>query len=80
VKKAGKTRAEKHLTRTKDPTKRSLRGARQVARQDPEVGVTSRARKTIQGLESVPDPKFGGRPDREKSKWRPPGGSRKPKL
>jgi hypothetical protein len=80
VKHAGKTRAEKHETRQKDPTKRSLRGATQVGRQDPEVGVTSRARKSIQGIERVPDPKFGGRPDREKSKWRPPGKLRKPLL
>jgi hypothetical protein len=80
VKHGGKTRAEKHPTRQKDPTKRSLRGAKQIARQDPEVGVTSRARKTIHGNERVPDPKFGGRPDKEKSKWRPPGKSRKPLL
>lgn len=35
-------------------------------------GVTSRARKSIQGQERVPDPKYGGRPGHERSKWRPP--------
>ena len=60
------------------PSKRSLRGAQQVARRDTERGVTSRARKTIQGRETVPDPRYGGRPGQEHSKWQPPkrGGGR----
>jgi len=34
--------------------------------------VTSRARKSVQGRESVPDPRFGGRPGQTSSKWQPP--------
>jgi len=75
VKHAGKSRAEKNLDKKKPPTKRALKGARQVARQDPEVGVTSRARKSKEGHEPVPDPRYGGRPGKEKSKWRPPPGA-----
>jgi hypothetical protein len=75
MKRAGKTRAEKHLDKKKPPTKRALKGAQKIARQDPEVGVTSRARKSKEGHESVPDPKYGGRPGKEKSKWRPPRGA-----
>lgn len=67
-----KSRAERDVGRRKDPTKRALRGAQQVARLDMERGVTSRARKRLQGKEQVPDPRFGGRPGQEKSKWRPP--------
>jgi len=66
-----KTRAEKDKGRGKPPTKRSLRGAGPHGRQDPEVGVTSRARKSLEGQERVPDPKLGGRPGQEHSKWRP---------
>jgi hypothetical protein len=69
---AGRSRAEKHLDTNKPPTKRSLRGAQQVARQDPEVGVTSRARKSKEGRETVPDPRYGARPGTKKSKWRAP--------
>lgn len=75
MKHAGKTRAEKHLDKKKPPTKRAAKGAQQLARQDPEVGVTSRARKSKEGRESVPDPRYGGRPGRTKSKWRPPPGA-----
>jgi hypothetical protein len=75
VKRAGKTRAEKHLDTKKPPTKRALKGARKIGRQDPEVGVTSRARKSRTGREPVPDPRYGGRPGKEKSKWRPPPGA-----
>jgi hypothetical protein len=50
-----------------------------MARQDPERGVTSRARKRRQGHEDVPDPKYGGRPGEEKSKWRPPAELRSPR-
>jgi len=67
-----KSRAERDQGRDKDPTKRALRGAKRVARQDMERGVTSRARKRTQGTEQVPDPRYGGRPGQEKSKWRPP--------
>jgi hypothetical protein len=56
------------------PSKRSIRGAQQVARHDMERGVTSRARKSIQGHEVVADPRFGGRPGRPSSKWQPPRG------
>jgi hypothetical protein len=66
-----KTRAEKDKDRGKPPTKRSLRGAGPRGRHDPQVGVTSRARKTKAGKESVPDPKMGARPGQEHSKWRP---------
>lgn len=75
MKHAGKTRAEKHLDKKKAPTKRALKGTQQVARQDPEVGVTSRARKSKEGRETVPDPRYGGRPGQAKSKWRPPPGA-----
>ena len=75
MKRAGKTRAEKHRDTKKPPTKRALKGAQKVGRQDPEVGVTSRARKSKEGNEPVPDPKYGGRPGQEKSKWRPPPGA-----
>jgi hypothetical protein len=75
VKHARPTRAEKHLDKKKPPTKRALKGAQKIGRQDPEVGVTSRARKSKEGREVVPDPKYGGRPGQEKSKWRPPPGA-----
>jgi hypothetical protein len=78
VKHAGKSRAETHLDKKKPPTKRALKGAQKIGRQDPEVGVTSRARKSKEGRELVPDPTYGGRPGKEKSKWRPPQGV--PKL
>jgi hypothetical protein len=67
-----KSRAERARGRGKTPSKRALRGAQQTARQDPERGVTSRVRKRRQGREAVPDPRYGGRPGQEKSKWRPP--------
>jgi hypothetical protein len=67
-----KTRAERARGRGETPSKRALRGAQKIARQDPEVGVTSRARKRKQGAETVPDPRYGGRPGREHSKWQPP--------
>ena len=66
-----KTRADRAKDRGKVPTKRAFRGARPVGRQDPEVGVTSRARKRKQGAERVPDPRTGARPGKEHSKWRP---------
>lgn len=68
-----KSRAERDRGRGETPSKRALRGAQKTARQDPERGVTSRARKRVEGREDVPDPKYGGRPGQEKSKWRPPG-------
>lgn len=77
MKRAGKTRAEKHVGEQKPPTKRARTGAQQVAHRDPEIGVTSRARKSKQGQETVPDPRYGGRPGQAKSKWRPPPGSAK---
>jgi hypothetical protein len=67
-----KSRAERARGRGATPTKRAQRGAQKVARQDPETGVTSRARKRKQGGETVPDPRYAGRPGRENSKWRPP--------
>ena len=67
-----KSRAERARGRGKTPTKRAQRGAKMVARQDPETGVTSRAHKRKQGGETVPDPRYGGRPGQENSKWRPP--------
>jgi hypothetical protein len=67
-----KSRAERAKGRGETPSKRALKGAQKVGRQDQEVGVTSRARKRKQGAETVPDPRYGGRPGREKSKWRPP--------
>ena len=66
-----RTRAEKDKDRGKPPTKRSLRGAGPKGRQDPEVGVTSRARKMREGAERIPDPKLGARPGKKHSKWRP---------
>ena len=70
---ARKSRAERDAGRRKDPTKRAQLGAQQVARHDMERGVTSRARKSVHGKETVPDPRYGGRPGQSKSKWRPPG-------
>ena len=67
-----KSRAERDRGRGETPSKRALRGAQKTGRQDPERGVTSRARKRRQGHEDVPDPRFGGRPGQAKSKWRPP--------
>jgi hypothetical protein len=67
-----KSRAERARGRGETPSKRALRGAQKTARQDPERGVTSRARKRVEGREDVPDPRYGGRPGQEKSKWRPP--------
>ena len=67
-----KSRAERARGRGETPSKRALRGAQKIARQDPERGVTSRARKRREGREAVPDPRYGGRPGQEKSKWRPP--------
>jgi len=67
-----KSRAERERGRGETPSKRALRGAQKIARQDPERGVTSRARKRVQGHEDMPDPKYGGRPGEVKSKWRPP--------
>jgi hypothetical protein len=66
-----RTRAQKDKDRGKPPTKRSLHGGGPKGRQDPEVGVTSRARKRREGEERVVDPKMGARPGREHSKWRP---------
>jgi hypothetical protein len=74
-----KTRAERARGRGETPSKRALRGAQQTARLDPERGVTSRARKRIQGKETVPDPRYGGRPGQEKSKWRPPADRMSPR-
>jgi hypothetical protein len=66
-----KSRAEREKDHGKPPTKRSLKGGGARGRQDPEVGVTSRARKRREGHESVPDPKTGARPGKKRSKWRP---------
>ena len=66
-----KTRAEREKDKGKPPTKRSLRGAGPRGRRDPEVGVTSRARKRREGREAVPDPRMGARPGKKRSKWRP---------
>jgi hypothetical protein len=74
-----KSRAERARGRGETPSKRALRGAQKTARQDPERGVTSRARKRTQGLEDVPDPRYGGRPGQERSKWRPPDELRSPR-
>ena len=68
-----KSRAERTRGRGETPSKRALRGTRKIARQDPERAVTRRARKRLEGREDVPDPRYGGRPGQEKSKWRPPG-------
>jgi hypothetical protein len=67
-----KSRAERAKGRGETQSKRALRGAQKIGRQDQEVGVTSRARKRKQGAETVPDPRYGGRPGRENSKWQPP--------
>jgi hypothetical protein len=67
-----KSRAERARGRRETPSKRALRGAQKIGRQDPERGVTSRARKRREGNEDVPDPRYGGRPGQEKSKWKPP--------
>ena len=67
-----KSRAERDRGRGETPSKRALRGSQKTARQDPERGVTSRARNRRQGRETTPDPTYGGRPGEEKSKWRPP--------
>ncbi len=67
-----KTRAERARGRGETPGKRALRGAQKTGRQDMERGVTSRARKRKQGAETVPDPRYGGRPGSEHSKWQPP--------
>ncbi|HZP95366.1 MAG TPA: hypothetical protein VFC31_03385 [Candidatus Limnocylindria bacterium] len=74
-----KTRAEREKDRGTVPTKRSVRGGGPVARRDPEVGVTSRARKRKQGSETMPDPRTGARPGKEHSKWRPELRKRAPK-
>lgn len=74
-----KSRAEGARGRGETPTKRAMKGAQKVARQDPERGVTSRARKRKQGDEATPDPRYGGRPGREKSKWRPPTDTTSPR-
>lgn len=67
-----KTRAERSIGRGKTPTQRAKRGARTLGRQDPEAGVTSRARKTKRGSETVPDPRYGARPGSARGKWRTP--------
>ena len=74
-----KTRAEKARGRGPTPTKRAATGAQKVARRDQEAGVTSRARKRQQGGETVPDPRYGGRPGREKSKWQSPAKTTSPR-
>jgi hypothetical protein len=42
-----------------------------VGQRDMERGVTSRARKSKQGTETVADPRLGARPGRRRSKWGP---------
>ena len=74
-----KSRAEKARGRGETPSKRAAKGAQRVGRQDPETGVTSRARKSMQGGETVPDPRYGGRPGRENSKWQPPKATMSPR-
>ncbi len=69
---APKRRSEQPRQFKETPSQRSLRGAQQVARHDMERGVTSRARKSFQGRETVPDPRYGGRPGQTSSKWQPP--------
>ena len=64
----GKTRAEKKGITAKPPTQRSARGAEMTARHDMERGVASRARKSIQGTERVPDPRAGARSGRRRSR------------
>lgn len=66
-----KTRAERSRGRGETPSQRADRGAQKTGRQDQERGVTSRARKRIEGRETVPDPRSGGRPGQAKTKWRP---------
>ena len=66
-----KSRAEREKDRGKPPTKRSVRGGGPHGRQDPEVGVTSRARKRREGAETMADPRTGARPGSDRSKWRP---------
>ena len=66
-----KSRAEREKDKGKPPTKRALHRGGPHGRQDPEVGVTSRARKRREGSETIPDPKTGARPGSERSKWRP---------
>ena len=66
-----KTRADRARGRGETPSQRADRGAQQTARRDPETGVTSRARKRTQGAETVADPRAGGRPGKEHTKWRP---------
>ncbi len=67
-----KTRAERARGRGETPSQRSARGAQKTGRLDKEVGVTSRARRRVQGRETVADPRAGGRPGRSKTKWRVP--------
>ena len=74
-----KTRAERATGRGKTATKRAAKGAQKVARQASETGVTSRARKRKQGGEAVSDPRYGGRPGRENSKWQPPSKTLSPR-
>lgn len=74
-----KSRAERARGRGETPSKRAQRGAQKIARQDPERGITSRARKRKQGGEVVADPRSGGRPGRENSKWRPPSETLSPR-
>ena len=49
-----KSRAERARGRGKTPTKRAQRGAQKVARQDPETGVTSRARSRVERRFPIP--------------------------
>ncbi len=66
------SRAERARGRGETRSQRSLRGAQKTGRLDPEAGVTSRARKRKQGAETVADPRAGGRPGKENTKWRTP--------
>ena len=66
------SRAERAKGRGETPSQRSARGAQKIARQDMEKGVASRARKRVQGRETVADPRAGGRPGQTKTKWRTP--------
>jgi hypothetical protein len=74
-----KTRAERARGRGETPSQRADRGAQKTGRQDPERGVTSRARKRMQGSETVADPRAGGRPGKEHTKWRPAAERRSPR-
>jgi len=74
----GKRRSKGPRVFRETPSKRSLRGAQKIARQDQERGVTSRARKSREGRETVPDPRYGGRPGRRSTKWQPPRAARRP--